>query len=169
MMAALSPRFALPPRLSRWWAAKTPNEQRVVAAVALLIVATLGWLAIWQPLQQDLATLRATASGERAALADGERMAAEIAGLARTAPMPPAPEAQATLERIVSERGLRGSGTQVEWRDGRAKIAIDAVRFDALVAALETLQREARLRIVEATLAARVDPGTVRAEVVVAR
>jgi general secretion pathway protein M len=168
-MAALSLRHAVSPRLARWWAAKTPNERRVVAAIALLVVAMIGWLAVWQPLQHDLATLRAAARGERAALADGERMAAEIAGLARAAPLPPAPEAQAALERIVSEHGLRGAGAQVEWRDERARIAIDAVRFDTLVAALEALQRDARLRIVEATLTARVDPGMVRAEMVVAR
>jgi general secretion pathway protein M len=168
-MAALSLRNAVSPRLSRWWAAKTPNERRLVSAIALLIVVTLAWLALWQPLQQDLATLRAAAPAERAALAEGEHMAAEIAGLARAAPLPPAPEAQAALERILGERGLRGSGTQVEWRDERARIAIDAVRFDTLVAALEALHRDARLRIVDATLAARVDPGTVRAELVVAR
>ena len=168
-MATLSGRLAVPPRLSRWWAAKTPSERRAAVALALLVAATLAWLAVWQPLQQDLAALRAAAPAERAALAEAERMAAEIAGLARVSPMPPAPAAQAALERILSERGLRGSATKVEWRDGRARIAIDAVRFDALVAALDALDREARLRVVEATLTARVDPGTVRAEIVVAR
>lgn len=167
-MAALSERLALPPKLSRWWAAKTSNERRTVAAIALLVAATLAWLVVWQPLQQDLAALRAAAPAERSALAEGERMAAEIAGLARAAPLPPAPEAQAALERILGARGLRGSTTQVEWREGRARIAVDAARFDVLVGALDTLQREARLRVVEATLTARVDPGTVRAEVVVA-
>ena len=169
MMAALSPHLAASPRLSRWWAAKKPYERRIVAAFAVLVVVTLGWLALWQPLQQDLAAMRGAAPAERGALAEGERMAAEIAALTRAAPLPPPPDAQSALERILSERGLRGSGTQVDWRDGRARVAIDAVRFDTLVAALEVLERDAKLRIVEATLTARVDPGTVRAELVVAR
>ena len=168
-MTTLSPHLAVSPRLSRWWAAKKPNERRVVAGFTALVLVTLGWLVLWQPLQQDLAALRAAAPAERGALAEGERMAAEIAALARAAPVPPPPDAQAALERVLSERGLRGSGTQVDWRDGRARIAVDAVRFDTLVAALEVLDREAKLRIVEATLTARVDPGTVRAELVVAR
>jgi general secretion pathway protein M len=168
-MTAQSPRLAVSPGVARWWAQKTPRERRIVAGIALLVVVAIGWLAIWQPLQQDLAALRTAAPAERRALAEGERMAAEVARLASSAPAAPAPDAQAALERIVSERGLRGSGTQVEWRDGRARIAIDAVRFDTLIAALEALEREARLRIVEATLTARVDPGTVRAELVVVR
>lgn len=168
-MAARSERLVLPPRFARWWAAKTPNERRTIAAVALLVAATLGWLVLWQPLQEDLAALRAAVPAERAALAEGERMAGEIAGLARATSLPPAPEPQAAIERILGERGLRGGTTQVDWREGRARIAIDATRFDTLVAALDALQRDARLRIVEATLTARVEPGTVRAELVVAR
>ena len=41
--------------------------------------------------------------------------------------------------------------------------------YDALIAGLEALQRDAQLRVVEATLTARVEPGTVRAELVLAR
>lgn len=169
MRAALSPHLPRSARVSRWWAAKRPYERRVVAAFAVLVVVTMGWLALWQPLQQDLAALRGAAPAERGALAEGERIAAEIAALARAAPLPPPPDAQSALERILSERGLRSSATQVDWRDGRARVAIDAVRFDTLVAALDVLEHDARLRIVEATLTARVDPGTVRAELVVAR
>ncbi len=168
-MAAASGRRVLPPRLARWWASKSPGERRTMAAVALLVAATLAWLALWQPLQQDLAALRTAVPAERAALADGQRMAGEIAGLARASALPPAPEPQAAIERILGERGLRAGAAQVDWREGRARITLDAVRFDALVAALDALQRDARLHVVEATLTARVEPGTVRAELVVAR
>jgi hypothetical protein len=46
------------------------------------------------------------------------------------------------------------------------RITLPSARFDALVGALEALQRDAALHVVEATLTARVEPGTVRAEVV---
>ena len=168
MMTAPSPRIALPPKVARWWAAKTPAERRIVAAVAAVVAVALCWLAVWQPLQRDTAALRAAAPGERAALADGERVAAEIAGLARTAASPPAADARAGLERILQERGLAGA-TQVDWQEGRARLALEAARFDTLVAALDAMQRETQLRVIEATLTARVEPGTVRAELVVAR
>ena len=85
-MTTLSERLVLPPRLSRWWAAKSPSERRTIVAVALVVATTLGWLAVWQPVQKDLAALRAAVPAERAALAEGERMAGEIAALARAAP-----------------------------------------------------------------------------------
>jgi len=168
-MAALSERVALPPALVRWWAGKAPGERRIVGALALLVIATLAWLGVWRPLQRDVGALRETVAAERAALVDGERMAAEIAALARAAPLPPAPEAPAALERVLSERGLGGGAAQVEWRDGRAHVVLESVRFDTLIGALDVLQREARLRVVEAVLTGRVEPGTVRAEFVVAR
>jgi type II secretory pathway component PulM len=167
-MATLSARLAPPPGLVRWWAGKTPAERRVVGVLALLIVASLGWLAVWRPLQRDVAALRVDVPATRAALAEGERMAAEMAGLARAAPPPPAPDAPAAIERILAAHGLRDGAAKVEWREDRARITIDSVPFAALVEALDALDREARLTVVEATLTARVDPGTVRADVVLA-
>jgi type II secretory pathway component PulM len=44
-----------------------------------------------------------------------------------------------------------------------------AIGYDTLVGLIDALQRDARLRVVEATITARVDPGTVRAELTLAR
>ena len=59
--------------------------------------------------------------------------------------------------------------TQLDWQEGRARIVFAAVGYDALIVALEALQRDAQLRAVEATLTARVEPGMVRAELTLAR
>jgi type II secretory pathway component PulM len=67
------------------------------------------------------------------------------------------------------QQNLRAAVTQLEWRDGRAHVVLAAVGYDALVGALEALQRDAGLRVVEATLTARVEPGTVRADFTLAR
>jgi type II secretory pathway component PulM len=82
----------------------------------------------------------------------------------------PAADARADIERVLAERGLAtGTAAPIDWRDGRARVTLESARFDALVGALEALQRDAKLRVVEATLTARVEPGTVRAEIVLAR
>jgi type II secretory pathway component PulM len=78
-------------------------------------------------------------------------------------------DARADLERVLAQQNLRALLTQQDWKDGRARLTFGAVQYDALIAALEALQRDARLRIVEATLTARIEPGTVRAELVLAR
>jgi type II secretory pathway component PulM len=70
---------------------------------------------------------------------------------------------------VLDSRRLRTPATQVELRDGRVSAVIDAVRFDALVGALDELARSERLRVVDARLIGRVEPGTVRAELTFAR
>ena len=67
------------------------------------------------------------------------------------------------------QHNLRAAVTQLEWRDDRAHVVWAAVGYDALIVALEAMQRDARLRAVEATLAARIEPGMVRAELTLAR
>ena len=162
--------LAPPAPLARWWATKTRAERRIVAVLALVLALAALWALVWRPLTRDTSALRAAAPAERAALVQAERMVAEIAGLTRSAPVTPAADPRAEIERALAERGLAtNAATAVDWRDGRARVTLDAARFDALLAALDALQRDARVRVVEATLTARVEPGTVRAEIVLAR
>jgi type II secretory pathway component PulM len=168
-MASVIPTLHAPPGLVRWWAAKSRGERRIVAAIAALALAAVGWLAIWQPLQRDLASLQSSVPAQRRALASAQRMADEIAGLARAPAPTGATDARAELERVLSQHGLRGLVTQMDWQEGRARVVFAAIGFDSLVPALEALQRETGLRIIEATLTARVEPGSVRAEIVLAR
>jgi type II secretory pathway component PulM len=77
--------------------------------------------------------------------------------------------APAVVDQVLGERGIAAGSAQVAWEDGRARLTLAAVRFDTLIAALDALQRDTGLRVVDATLTARVDPGTVRAEILLAR
>ena len=158
-----------PVPLARWWSAKSSAERMIIGAVTLIAVAAVGWLAVWQPLTRDVAALRVANAREAVALAAARQTTEEMAGLAREAMPPASADSRADFERIISQQGLRGALAQQEWKEGRASVVFSAVEFDALVAALEALQRDARLRVVEATIAARVEPGIVRAELVLAR
>ena len=154
----------VPAWFDRWRAVRTPSERRIVIALAVLVAVTLGWIALWQPLQRDRELLRTTVPAERAALAQAQKMADEMAALARVAPAPPSPDPRALLERMLGERGLRAAVTQLDWRDDRARIVFADIGVEPLVALVDALSREAQLRIVEMTLTARVEPGAVRAE-----
>lgn len=161
--------LAAPSPLVRWWAAKSAGERRIGTAVAAILVVALAWWLVWQPLTRDVVEMRTAQTRDARALAAARAVAGEIAGLARTPAAPaPAADPRADLERALTQQGLRAAATQIEWQDGRARVVFADVRFDALVAALEALQRDARLRVVDATLTARVEPGTVRAELVLA-
>jgi type II secretory pathway component PulM len=168
-MARLAAVLRTPAPIARWLAGKSRGERRIVAAIAALAAVALLWIALWQPLVRDTAAMRAAQPGNTAALAGARRMTAEIAGLARTPSSPAAADARAGLERVLAQQNLRPAVTQLEWQDGRARVVFAAVGYDALIVALEALQREARLRAVDLTMTARVEPGLVRAELTLAR
>ncbi len=158
-----------PSLVVRWWVTKTASARRIVACIAAVALATLAWWLVWQPLVRDIAVMRAVQARDASVLSAATKMADEIAGLARTSVPEPAPNARADLERVLAQQGLRSVVTQLEWQEGRARLVFADVKFDALVAALEALQRDARLRVVEGTLTARVEPGSIRAELVIGR
>jgi type II secretory pathway component PulM len=73
------------------------------------------------------------------------------------------------VTRALGDHGIRVAGGSIDLRDNRARVVLADVRFDALVAALGALARDDGIRAVDATLTARIDPGTVRAELTFAR
>jgi type II secretory pathway component PulM len=157
-----------PAPMSQWWSSKSNGERRIVASLALAVAAALAWWAVWQPLNRDIAAMRAANTRGAAALAEARRMTDETASLSRMAAFGDT-DPRADLERVLVQQNLRAALTQQDWKDGRARLVFGAVAYDPLVAGLEALQRETRLRVVEATLTARVEPGTVRAELVLSR
>ncbi len=158
-----------PAPVARWLAEKTRGERRFLTAILLVATVVLFWAAVWQPLMRDTVAMRATRDGSTAALAAARGMTDEMSGLARIADPPAAADARGGLERVLARQNLRSAVTQLDWQDDRAHVVYAAVRFDALILALEALQREAHLRAVEAIITARVEPGMVRAEFTLAR
>lgn len=168
-MSAGIVRSRIPPAVTRWSASRSPRERAVLAALAVLLAALLGWFAAWQPLQRDLTALQAAVPAEQRALAAARRMAEDMTSLARNPPAQRTVDARAELERIAAERGLRAALTEIAWQDDRVRLVFADVNVDALVPFLEALARDARLTVREAALTARVEPGTVRAEITLAR
>jgi type II secretory pathway component PulM len=168
-MATLPNALRTPAPVARWLAGKSRTERRIVAVIVVAVGATVLWLGLWQPLRRDADSLRSARDANAAALAAARKITEEAAGLARTTPTPAPADARAALERVIAQQNLRGAVTQLDWQEGRARLVFAAVPYDALVALLEALQRDGKLRAVDATLTARVEPGTVRAELTLAR
>jgi type II secretory pathway component PulM len=150
------------------WLAASARERNLLALGALVIGIAAVYV-LWQPMQRDLAvTSRAIAQIE-ARTVSAQAAVNEIAGLSREARAPRTPDARAAAERIVDAQGLRGAMTAIDAQPDRVRITFSAVQLGALHAALDRLGREEHLFPVEALLAAQVVPGTVRAEVSLAR
>jgi type II secretory pathway component PulM len=148
-------------RLMHWWRLRTRAERLVLIAGAALAVAALAWLLVWLPVQGDIARLTRELAVQRAALAQVRLQADAMPGLERRTPAP-VRDARAALDSAVAQSGIKTSAIDRTGDDLR--ITIDGVSFDALTALLESLQRDAALRVVDLTAAGRVEPGMVRAE-----
>ena len=159
----------VPASVANWMATHSSVERRIAATLALLVAIVALWTVLWQPMTRDAAALRVARAADAAALARARGMTKEIGELARATAKAAPTDARAGLDRALLQQNLRSAVTSVDWRDGRAHIVLAAVGYDALIVALEALQRDARLRAVEATITARVEPGTVRAELTLAR
>ncbi len=161
-------RIPVPPAWLRAWDGLSSRERRFsVSAVAIVLLAA-GWGLVWQPMQEDTERARDEGLRDRAALAVARAQAAEMAGLQRTAAASDG-DPRLPIERVLAERSLKPAVTSLEVKDNRAYVTFGAIGFDALVGALDALAKADGLRAVEATLTARVDPGTVRAELTLAR
>ena len=42
------------PALAQWWERASARERLLVATAALLVVATVVWIAVWQPMLSDI-------------------------------------------------------------------------------------------------------------------
>jgi type II secretory pathway component PulM len=150
------------------WSALPTRDRRVLAIAVALALAVAVWALVWQPMTRDIAAMRTAIARDTIALAEGRQLSEEIVGLARMPAAPRSEEPRGALERILAGSGVRAAVTQLDWQDGRARLVFAAVGFDRLVAVLEALHRDGRLRIVEAVVTARVEPGSVRAEITLA-
>jgi type II secretory pathway component PulM len=150
-------------RLARWWQLRSATERMSLALVAGLVFAAFAWLALWRPLVDDIERTAQRVAARRATLAEARRQADDIATLARSAASPLPRDARADLDAALSRQALKA--TAIDRLDNeRLRVSFDAIGFDELVALCDSLQRGARLRVVDATSTARVEPGQVRAE-----
>jgi type II secretory pathway component PulM len=129
--------------------------------VAIVVAVALTW-----PLRDAIARAGEDLAQQRALLDVLRARIAENVALERAAPLPGG-DRRAAIERVLAEHGLRFV-RDAQDADGN-RYVIESAPFDVLVRTLDALARDAHARVVEATLAARVEPGTVRAELAFAR
>jgi len=159
----------MPAPVARWMAGKSPAERGIAVTLFVAVAAALLWVMVWQPLSRDTVALRLARAANASTLAEARDRVKELAELSRTSAKTASVDARADLDRALSQLNLRTAATSVEWREGRASLVFAAIGYDTLIGLIDALQRDARLRVVEATITARVDPGTVRAELTLAR
>lgn len=160
---------SLSPSAASAWERASLRERRLVALAALVVVVAAGWAWLWQPMQSDIARLTRDLPHTKATLAAARAQANALAALAQSTALAKRADPRVTVERILVERNLRPSVASLDVVDGRVHLTFAAVRFDALIGFLGALAKAEGLTAVDAVLTTRVEPGTVRAEVSLAR
>jgi type II secretory pathway component PulM len=150
------------------WDASSPKRRRwlgvfAVAAVAIALIAAL------RPLPAAIARAESDVARTRSLLDVAQTRSADNESLARSStPLRPG-DLRPTVEGVMARFELRAAPVASATSEGRYAVVVDDARFDALVTALDALSRDAGVRVVAATLTARVEPGRVRADLTFAR
>ena len=161
--------FRVPDAMRRAWERMSRRERMLTGAAACVVLSAAAWSLAWQPIQEDSLRMRRDLQRERAVLATARAQAAEIAGLQRGTQVNFSGEPRLAIERVLGERGLKSAVSSLDVKESRTTITFSAIAFDALVGLLDTLAKADGLRVVDATLVSRIDPGTVRAEIAFSR
>jgi type II secretory pathway component PulM len=147
------------------WHRLSLREQRMVTVAAVVVVASIAWIGVWAPLNADIVRLSRDVPRIESLAVSARAQADDIAALARS-PAPVRVDPLPAVERVLAERNLRAAVTSLDLTDGRVRMTFAMVRFDALVPLLDSLARGAGLVPADITLQPRVEPGFVRAELV---
>jgi len=159
----------LPRAFGAAWDRASRRERRIATLAGIVVSIALLWALLWQPLRSDIVRTAEDRGRVAAWLAQSRASVDEGVGLARASPKAGSVDLRSAVTRALGDHGIQIPAGSVELRDNRLRVVLADVRFDALVAALSALARDEGLRAVEATLTARVEPGTVRAELTFAR
>lgn len=160
---------SLSPALASAWERASARERLLVLMAAFVVVFAIAWTWVWQPMKADIARLQRDLPRAQGTLAAARAQASELVALSRASAPVKSGDPRVAVERVLAERGLRPAVATLDLADGRVRLTFGAVRFDALPGVLDTLARTDGLRVVDAVLTARVEPGTVRAEFTIAR
>ena len=159
----------IPPTLAGAWDRASRRERRIAMVGGIVVAIALAWGLVWQPLRADIERTREDRVRMGTMLAQTRALFDQGSALSRTSPKPSSVDPREAVVRAFAERGIRIPAASIDLRDNRARVVLPDVRFDTLIAAVAAVSRDDGLRPVEGTLTARVEPGTVRAELTFAR
>ena len=82
---------------------------------------------------------------------------------------PRAGRSKRTCARRFAQRKIDPADATIVAAGGRVTLTFASIGFDTMLGLLDTLAREHAIHVVEATILPRVEPGRVRADLVLAR
>lgn len=150
----------------RWYMSREPRERPVIAAVVLLMIAALFWLAVWKPVS-DWRALE-TNRYQNAQSTWSWMQANEANARARAQSAQASPGSERSLLPLVTReansQGIRLNRLQPE-ADGAVSVVVQAQPFNAVVEWLARLQSAHAIEVQRISVDAEGQPGLVNAQI----
>ena len=152
--------------LQQWFQGLQARERNLVLAAAVVMVLTLFYLAIWEPLHNSLADETSRHKSQLEILSWMQNASAEVKALkaSGTSARQVNTNQPVTLvvETSATSSGLKPFITKLEsTSDKGARVMIDAASFDQLVLWLNNLQTQYGISVISANLDRHSKPGTI--------
>ena len=151
--------------IGRWYFAKEATDQRILAALALVLGLAMVWLLLWKPISDWRAlshnryeTAQATLNWMRA----NEQRARASASVSADSAAKASPVARVT--RAAQGLGLKLSRLQPRG-DGGVTVALEGQSFDSILAWLAGLQENNGILASKVSISQKDQPGLVDAQV----
>jgi len=157
-----------PRALFSTWDAAGPSR-RAALAIAASALAVAALLLVIRPLQAAVDRAHADVVRSQAMLDIAKARIADSESLATAAPAVRAGDWRGAVDGVMARYALRAVPVASTTTEGQYAIVVADAAFDPLVDALDALAHDDGVEIVAATIAARVEPGRVRAELTFAR
>lgn len=149
------------------WRERTLRERAVLAILAAVLLALLGYALLWQPASDNIGRLQQELPLMRSEWARMQAMAAEVAASRhRTAAVvPTGADLQAALQQSLQEMGL--SAQKLATRpDGRITLEWHDAPFSRMADWLDQARQKWQVRVVEGHVERTLHPGNVSAHLV---
>lgn len=155
--------------LQEYWSGLQPREQRVLGAGGVVLVLTLIYALIIDPISSELTSLRHSVATQQEELAWMRQAAAEVKSLMGSAPRTAAQSGQSAMSAIdaaARKYGLGKALKQLSPNGGKVRVRLEGAGFDAMLQWLGELSEKQGIGVDTLNMERLPDPGRVNATVV---
>jgi general secretion pathway protein M len=151
-------------QLKLWFYSLSLKEQRMVSATVAIIILTLFYLIVWEPIHQGLESAQQKQQAQKEILLWMQEAATEVRTLrsagGRSIIRDKNKPITLVIEQTVNNAGLKTAVNKIEssGRDG-ARVTLDDAPFNQLLIWLNTMATHNGIQVVSANIARSSNPG----------